>query len=874
MTDLQIIKQIEKELSIELKELDVIDWNSIGYTLSKENKVSGFGLYKHQVKDFKSIVPFLNKLNKLTRLSLSDTKSADYLFLKEFKKLTFLGLSFNQISDISVLKDLKNLTKLYLSDNQISDISVLENLKNLTWLDLSRNQISELPVWITDFNMEMDWRLGAIILKGNPITNPPLEIVKQGKRAIKNWFFAKKKKLNEVKVILIGKAEAGKTSLLRRLKKDEYNPKEQQTDGIIIENFDFRNLKTFKKQQEIHGIKAYFWDFGGQEIMSSTHQFFLTNRSVYILVLEARNDEKADLQVQEWLKHIQTFGGNSPVIVVANKIDLNEAFGINTYELKNDFPQIKAFHNISCQDNTGIEELKDDLAKFIPQAELFKTKIDERWFPIKDELQKLTSKKQYIKQKEYEAICNRNGLSDPDEQIEAVKFLNDLGIVLHFSKLRMSEYFVLDPHWVTTGVYKIITSAFAAKAKGEILFSDLDYIVNKEASRKKGYKSSNHQKIKYYPNELSYLSEIMAEFKLSYFSENREKILIPDLLDKETPAKAVEMFNKIPDKLNLIFKYEYLPYSIIHFFMVEIKRDIKKAWRTGVLLKCKSNIDAEAMVVASGNKISISVAGEHRQKRDYMSIIRFFLDKVNSDYTLKTTMQIPLGDIKGETVSYKQLSNMDKSREAIYKDWETEKEYNIASLLNGIVRPEIIQKQAQTINNMYIIGDNNSPFQNVTAGELNFRGKSKEEIMHLLYERFLNGLDGLHARHDKNDANQELQLSLQKASQKALEKLSSAQQEISNTIILEIEKNRAAFFETKSEEKEFRTLVNTFIAEIKDEKEAEKAKKLLDNSRIDMTSKLKFGIPFIIGKYEIEFATKNKVPRNWKEFKALFVREA
>jgi internalin A len=53
--------------------------------------------------------------------------------------------------------------------------------------------------------------------------------------------------------------------------------------------------------------------------MHSTHQFFLTERSLYLLVLNGRQgheDEDADY----WLELIQSFGGNSPVIVVLNKI--------------------------------------------------------------------------------------------------------------------------------------------------------------------------------------------------------------------------------------------------------------------------------------------------------------------------------------------------------------------------------------------------------------------------------------------------------------------------------------------------------------------------------------------------------------------------
>jgi GTPase SAR1 family protein len=62
------------------------------------------------------------------------------------------------------------------------------------------------------------------------------------------------------------------------------------------------------------------WDFGGQEIMHATHQFSLTKRSLYLLVIDNRKNEQQNC-LEYWLKLIQTYGGNSPVIIVGNCAD-------------------------------------------------------------------------------------------------------------------------------------------------------------------------------------------------------------------------------------------------------------------------------------------------------------------------------------------------------------------------------------------------------------------------------------------------------------------------------------------------------------------------------------------------------------------------
>jgi hypothetical protein len=39
-------------------------------------------------------------------------------------------------------------------------------------------------------------------------------------------------------------------------------------------------------------LRCNLWDFGGQDIMHATHQFFLSRRSLYVLVLDGRKDER------------------------------------------------------------------------------------------------------------------------------------------------------------------------------------------------------------------------------------------------------------------------------------------------------------------------------------------------------------------------------------------------------------------------------------------------------------------------------------------------------------------------------------------------------------------------------------------------------
>ncbi len=89
--------------------------------------------------------------------------------------------------------------------------------------------------------------------------------------------------------------------------------------------------------------------------MHSTHQFFLTERSLYLLLVsgrEGRHEEDAEY----WLKTIRGFGGDSPILIVLNKQG-EHPFDLNRSALQQKYPQIAGFASTDCASGQGIEEL-------------------------------------------------------------------------------------------------------------------------------------------------------------------------------------------------------------------------------------------------------------------------------------------------------------------------------------------------------------------------------------------------------------------------------------------------------------------------------------------------------------------------------------
>ncbi len=157
-----------------------------------------------------------------------------------------------------------------------------------------------------------------------------------------------KKRINQAKLIILGQGSVGKTSLVQQILHGNFDSSQTKTEGISINEW------------QANDIKLNLWDFGGQEIMHATHQFFLTKRSLYLLVLDVRLTEDEN-RVEYWLKIIQSFSDESPVFIVGNKID-QHPLDIDRTGLQKKYPNIVGILETSAATGAGIEELKAAIA--------------------------------------------------------------------------------------------------------------------------------------------------------------------------------------------------------------------------------------------------------------------------------------------------------------------------------------------------------------------------------------------------------------------------------------------------------------------------------------------------------------------------------
>jgi internalin A len=196
-------------------------------------------------------------------------------------------------------------------------------------------------------------------------------------------------------------------------------------------------------------VRLNVWDFGGQEIMHATHQFFLTERSLYLLVLNGRAGNE-DADAEYWLQLIESFGAESSIIVVLNKIK-QHPFDLNTRALQQKYPCIKAFVRSDCKDNTGLNELRSIIERETDRLEHLRDAFPTAWLAIRDRL--VATNANYLSFERYREICEEQGEADSKAQEHLAALLHRLGIALNFKDdPRLWDTHVLSPHWVTNGI--------------------------------------------------------------------------------------------------------------------------------------------------------------------------------------------------------------------------------------------------------------------------------------------------------------------------------------------------------------------------------------------------------------------------------------
>lgn len=615
------------------------------------------------------------------------------------RNLRALGINCKTEDGLKSICCLSRLEELYLTGSQISqlpaDIGKLRKLKNLS---IASSKVETIPIEMLEMkNLKNFW-----FYKSSLEEKVPDEIMEQSADQVIAYIYRQQTAAqlcfcNESKVLVVGQGSVGKSCLVQRICEDTYEEKES-TEGIAVRKW------TFKSGQK-NAYTLNIWDFGGQEIYHSTHQFFLTKRSLYIFVWDARAEEEYG-RIDYWLKTIESFAGDSPIIIAINKCDKTTT-RINRIDLayyQEIYPQIKSIIEISCRDNININRLRSAIKREARNLPIMRIKWFNEWYQIRMKLENLSAERKYITFEEYKQICNEFNL--PSKEINSLsKYLHDLGIILHYEDdILLKGIIILSPEWATRAVYKILDSQ-------ETILKNRNGIL-KTADLPKIWKDKD-----IYPEEkYIFLLKIMEKFQLC-FKVNEDEYLVAELLENVALPMPDNWKFDSEHTIRIVYQYDFMPAGVMTRFIVNAneylvkKRDgSRMCWKKGAYLE-KGRAYASVVMTdtISQKTIEVNVASTYdpMAAKELLSIIRNKLKEINASFNkLSVTELVPCNCSDKCTFKfpYDTLYKAINKGQRRIQCHDSFNDVDILKLLDGI---EI--EQEENTNSMYPIYVENNP---------------------------------------------------------------------------------------------------------------------------------------------------------------------
>ena len=584
--------------------------------------------------------------------------------------------------------------KKYLCNKWERFVSIMKNELNLSyWLDYYEKLFEQ------HFQPENDFL--------QYIAAMPRELLEENTDTLLKWLEALGNKgvkhLNEARIIVLGEKGAGKTSLARRLidPKADMPDDRESTEGVDITSFQLKDVN-----EEIPNDKnanVHIWDFAGHSITHAAHRCFLSERCVYIILFDARAEGRNRLIY--WLNHVRDYGRNSKVYVLVNKRDDNKPDIQENYIKKHYSNHNCDFHYFSIRDDIkALENFRYEVALYIGSNPAWGQNMPSNYFDAKEILlSTFGNTHDYITLNDFLHIV-------PEGDNAMLSSLHALGICLHYNDIDDLKTLVLNPKWITTGIYKIINWLKNEQERYQLRIEDFSVIFEGFLNR---YPVEKHQ----------FLYKLMKKYELAYEDINKKILIVPHCLKKDQPSE--DEFPIFPlgkrlctnfyakqkdDKTPMPFPSEIMPRIIIRRSN-EASSEYSKVWRYGAILyysiKQDKSKNTYALLLQKDSVLSLYVAGEERQR--YHDLLRGTILDIIDDYTsfIGNTPEITYELVDNPDVMYPEnyLITLAKKGIEIYNDQARDKTIDIFRNIEQY-RINIINPIINIYNNSNVINFN------------------------------------------------------------------------------------------------------------------------------------------------------------------------
>ncbi|MDR2699372.1 MAG: GTP-binding protein [Nitrososphaerota archaeon] len=501
--------------------------------------------------------------------------------LSNYKYLKYIDICQINLKTLpSELQKLTSLQTLNISNNRLTVLpDWLPKLTGLWYIDISHNSFQTLPFVLLPFLQKLNASTEELLIK-----DVPSEFITQGWAAIEQHYIENRQELQksdiphlaELKVMIIGNGSSGKTCISKALKDKQNYKHTDHTDEPATEGIELRDVEhVFRQEKWLFRM----WDLGGQAAYAATQSMFMTDQTLYLVVMDARTEKQPDI----YLHYIQTIAPESPIIIMINKVDQNKWFGLNKqlYVGNSEYCHVQEdIVRFSCAEDCEKHgaELFNAIEKVLSNTYYgFRSKQwVPKWLKVKNDLMDYLATKNngYITINEYKDICAKNELSE-DVYNTILIGCEKLGMVFApIAKDSSVAYdWVMHAEWITKGINLLFKLEPAVSYKKSEIFAHME-------NSKNSYK--------YTRMETSAILDCLKKEELAFEDSPTSTIIIPALLPTDEPnnfpkKEDYQMWH-LPDNGDLLkstnseirFRYPFLHPKIKQVFMVKLYQDLKK----------------------------------------------------------------------------------------------------------------------------------------------------------------------------------------------------------------------------------------------------------------------------------------------------------
>ncbi|XP_037707527.1 leucine-rich repeat serine/threonine-protein kinase 1 isoform X1 [Drosophila subpulchrella] len=316
-----------------------------------------------------------------------------------------------------------------------------------------------------------------------------------------------------------------------------------------------------KRAPGSHGPVVFrTWDFGGQKEYYATHQYFLSKRSLYLVLWRISDGHKGLAELLQWLGNIQARAPNSPVIIVGTHFDavgesispqkaeqlqqlIREKFIAIPDAEKIGLPRVIDSIEISCRTLHNIHLLANIIYDTSMQLRspgskepMLLQKIPASYIALEDIVNviacnlRAAGRDPVLDGEQYRRLVteqmrlhNYKSFRDAAELQQATTWCHENGVLLHYDDATLRDYYFLDPQWLCDMLAHVVTvreiNPFAPT--GVMKLDDLQLLFRSAQVQGNGNRS--------------YIVSLLNKFEVALTWDSRT-LLIPSLLPLQEAA--------------------------------------------------------------------------------------------------------------------------------------------------------------------------------------------------------------------------------------------------------------------------------------------------------------------------------------------------